>query len=44
MVYRFYDICAKVKNEIPKEFKEIVQKIRILDNVQSTLTLTFIKE
>ena len=39
MVYGIYDICVKVRTEIPKELKGIVQKIRIQDNVQSTLTL-----
>ena len=39
MVYGIYDICVKVRTEIPKDLKEIVQKIRIQDNVQSTLTL-----
>ena len=39
MVYGIYDICVKVRTENPKELKGIVQKIRIQDNVQSTLTL-----
>ena len=39
MVYGIYDIYVKVRTEIPKELKGIVQKIRIQDNVQSTLTL-----
>ena len=39
MVYWIYDIYVKVKTEIPKELKEIVQKIRTQDNIQSTLTL-----
>ena len=44
MVYGVYDICAKVKTEIPKELKGIVQKIRIQDNVRSPMTLMVIKE
>jgi len=28
MVYGIYDICAKVKTEIPQELKGIAQKIR----------------
>ncbi|MFC1487249.1 Lrp/AsnC ligand binding domain-containing protein [Thermoproteota archaeon] len=39
MVYGIYDICVKVKTEIPKELKGIVQKIRTQDNIQSTPTL-----
>jgi len=44
MVYGTYDILVKVKTEIQKELKGIVQKIRSQDNVLSTLTLTAIKE
>jgi DNA-binding Lrp family transcriptional regulator len=44
IVYGVYDICAKVKTEIPKELKGIVQKIRIQDNVRSPLTLMVIKK
>jgi hypothetical protein len=43
MVYGIYDICAKVKTEIPKELKGIVQKIRSQDNVSSTLTLMVVQ-
>ena len=43
MVYGIYDICAKVKTEIPKELKGIVQKIRSQDNVQSTLMLMVVQ-
>jgi DNA-binding Lrp family transcriptional regulator len=39
MVYGIYDICAKVKTEIPQELKGVVTKIRSQDNVLSTLTL-----
>ena len=44
MLYEIYDICAKVKTEIPKELKGIVQKIRSQDNVRSPLTLMVIKK
>ena len=43
MLYGIYDICAKVKTEIPKELKVIVQKIRSQDNVQSTLMLMVVQ-
>jgi DNA-binding Lrp family transcriptional regulator len=43
MVYGIYDICAKVKTEIPHELKGIVQKIRSQDNVSSTLTLMVVQ-
>jgi len=43
MVYGLYDICAKVKTEIPQELKGIVQKIRSQDNVSSTLTLMVVQ-
>ena len=43
MVYGVYDICAKVKTEIPQELKGIVQKIRSKENVSSTLTLMVIQ-
>jgi len=43
MVYGLYDICAKVKTEIPQELKGIVQKIRNQDNVSSTLTLMVVQ-
>lgn len=43
MVYGIYDICAKVKTEIPKELKGIVQKIRSQDNVSSTLMLMVVQ-
>jgi DNA-binding Lrp family transcriptional regulator len=39
MLYGIYDICAKVQAEEAKELKGIVQKIRSIDNVSSTLTL-----
>jgi DNA-binding Lrp family transcriptional regulator len=39
MVYGIYDICAKVKTELPQELKGVVQKIRSKENVLSTLTL-----
>jgi DNA-binding Lrp family transcriptional regulator len=44
MLYGIYDICAKVKTEIPKELKGIVQKIRSQDNVRSPLRLMIIKK
>ena len=44
MVYGVYDICVKVKTEIPKELKGVVQKIRIQDDVRSPLTLMVIKK
>ena len=44
MLYGSYDICAKVKTEIPKELKGIVQKIRSQDNVRSPLILMTIKK
>ena len=44
MVYGNYDICVKVKSKVPKELRNIIQKIRIEDNVQSPLTLMIIKE
>ena len=43
MVYGVYDICAKVKTEIPQELKGVVQKIRSKENVSSTLTLMVIQ-
>jgi len=43
MVYGLYDICAKVKTEIPQELKEIVKKIRSQDNVLSTLMLMVVQ-
>ena len=43
MVYGIYDICAKVKTEIPQELKGIVQKIRSQENVSSTLTLMVVQ-
>ena len=43
MVYGLYDICAKVKTEIPQQLKGIVQKIRSQENVSSTLTLMVIQ-
>ena len=43
MVYGIYDICAKVKTEIPQELKGVVQKIRSQENVSSTLTLMVIQ-
>jgi len=43
MVYGLYDICAKVKTEIPQELKGVVQKIRSQDNVSSTLTLMVVQ-
>ena len=43
MVYGLYDICAKVKTEIPQELKGIVQKIRSQDNVLSTLMLMVVQ-
>ena len=39
MVYGIYDICAKVKTEIPQKLKGIVLKIRSQENVSNTLTL-----
>jgi DNA-binding Lrp family transcriptional regulator len=44
MVYGIYDICAKVKTEIPQQLKGIVQKIRSQNNVSSTLTLMVVQE
>ena len=44
MVYGIYDICAKVKTEIPQKLKGIVQKIRSQNNVSSTLTLMVVQE
>jgi len=43
MVYGIYDICAKVKTEIPQQLKGIVQKIRSQENVSSTLTLMVVQ-
>ena len=43
MVYGIYDICAKVKTEIPQELKGIVNKIRSQDNVSSTLMLMVVQ-
>jgi len=43
MVYGIYDICTKVKTEIPQELKGIVQKIRSQDNVSSTLMLMVVQ-
>jgi DNA-binding Lrp family transcriptional regulator len=43
MVYGIYDICAKVKTEIPQKLKGIVQKIRSKENVSSTLTLMVVQ-
>jgi len=43
MVYGIYDICAKVKTEIPQQLKGIVQKIRSKNNVSSTLTLMVVQ-
>jgi DNA-binding Lrp family transcriptional regulator len=39
MLYGIYDICAKVKAELPQELKGVVTKIRSQKNVLSTLTL-----
>jgi len=39
MVYGIYDICAKIRTEIPQQLKGVVQKIRSKENVLSTLTL-----
>jgi len=44
MLYGSYDICAKVKTEIPKELKGIVQKIRSQNNVRSPLILMTVKK
>jgi len=44
MVYGIYDICVKVKTEIPQKLKGIVQKIRSQNNVSSTLTLMVVQE
>ena len=43
MVYGTYDICAKVKAEMPNKLKGIVQKIRSKENVSSTLTLMVVQ-
>ena len=43
MVYGIYDICAKVKTEIPQELKGVVQKIRSKENVSYTLTLMVVQ-
>ena len=43
MVYGIYDICAKVKTEIPQKLKGIVQKIRSQENVSRTLTLMVVQ-
>jgi len=43
MVYGIYDICAKVKTEIPQELKGVVQKIRSQENVMSTLMLMVVQ-
>ena len=43
MVYGLYDICAKVKAEMPNKLKGIVQKIRSNDNASSTLTLMVVQ-
>ena len=43
MVYGIYDICAKVKTEIPQKLKGVVQKIRSQENVSSTLTLMVVQ-
>ena len=43
MVYWIYDICAKVKTEIPQELEGIVQKIRSQENVSSTLMLMVVQ-
>jgi DNA-binding Lrp family transcriptional regulator len=39
MVYGIYDICAKIKTEIPQKLKGIVKEIRSQENVLNTLTL-----
>ncbi|UCC58142.1 MAG: Lrp/AsnC ligand binding domain-containing protein [Candidatus Bathyarchaeum sp.] len=39
MVYGIYDICVKVKTEIPQKLKGVVQRIRSQENVSYTLTL-----
>jgi len=43
MVYGIYDICAKVKTEIPQQLKGVVTKIRSQENVSSTLTLMVVQ-
>jgi len=43
MVYGIYDICAKVKTEIPQQLKGVVTKIRSKNNVSSTLTLMVVQ-
>ena len=39
MVYGIYDICVKVRTEIPQKLKGVVQRIRSQENVSYTLTL-----
>ena len=43
MVYGIYDICAKVKAELPQKLKGIVQQIRSQENVLYTLTLMVVQ-
>jgi len=43
MVYGVYDICAKIKTEIPQQLKGVVQKIRSQNSVLSTLTLMVVQ-
>jgi DNA-binding Lrp family transcriptional regulator len=43
MVYGVYDICAKIKTEIPQKLKGVVQKIRSQNSVLSTLTLMVVQ-
>jgi len=43
-VYGVYDIVAKVEAETMDQLKEVISRIRKLDKIKSTLTMTVIEE
>ena len=43
-VYGAYDIVVKVEAETMDQLKEVISRIRKLDKIKSTLTMTVIEE
>ena len=43
-VYGVYDIVAKVEAETMDQLKEVISRIRKLDKIKSTLTMTVMEE
>ena len=43
-VYGAYDIVAKVEAETMDQLKEVISRIRKLDKIKSTLTMTVMEE